>query len=106
MIAVFLLVVRNSHSFPTRRSSDLTRTTIRAIRSPGACGCPVDPSGSSPPRPAPVREHGAAGCPAWDTRPRRRTPGGTPVAVVGRSDEHTSELQSRENLVCRLLLVK
>src|SRR5690606_40369602 len=24
--------------------------------------------------------------------------------VIGRSEEHTSELQSRENLVCRLLL--
>src|SRR5690606_28992151 len=32
--------------------------------------------------------------------------GGTPVAIVGRSEEHTSELQSRENLVCRLLLEK
>src|SRR5690606_1858654 len=29
-----------------------------------------------------------------------------PVALVGRSEEHTSELQSRENLVCRLLLEK
>src|SRR5690606_15923321 len=32
---------------------------------------------------------------------------GIPVTVVGqqkRSEEHTSELQSRENLVCRLLL--
>src|SRR5690606_39701738 len=28
------------------------------------------------------------------------------VAVVDRSEEHTSELQSRENLVCRLLLEK
>src|SRR5690606_39753543 len=28
------------------------------------------------------------------------------VAVEGRSEEHTSELQSRENLVCRLLLEK
>src|SRR5690606_39364941 len=27
-------------------------------------------------------------------------------AGVGRSEEHTSELQSRENLVCRLLLEK
>src|SRR5690606_39390227 len=27
-------------------------------------------------------------------------------AVGGRSEEHTSELQSRENLVCRLLLEK
>src|SRR5690606_41544739 len=26
--------------------------------------------------------------------------------VVGRSEEHTSELQSRENIVCRLLLEK
>src|SRR5690606_41352035 len=26
--------------------------------------------------------------------------------VIGRSEEHTSELQSRENLVCRLLLEK
>src|SRR5690606_41872731 len=26
--------------------------------------------------------------------------------MVGRSEEHTSELQSRENLVCRLLLEK
>src|SRR5690606_39755075 len=26
------------------------------------------------------------------------------VLIVGRSEEHTSELQSRENLVCRLLL--
>src|SRR5690606_41960740 len=28
------------------------------------------------------------------------------VAVPARSEEHTSELQSRENLVCRLLLEK
>src|SRR2546430_17660129 len=29
-----------------------------------------------------------------------------PVALVGRSEEHTSELQSQSNLVCRLLLEK
>src|SRR5690606_39711387 len=28
------------------------------------------------------------------------------LGAVGRSEEHTSELQSRENLVCRLLLEK
>src|SRR5690606_41306114 len=28
------------------------------------------------------------------------------LEFVGRSEEHTSELQSRENLVCRLLLEK
>src|SRR5690606_39468885 len=31
---------------------------------------------------------------------------GRPVVVQCRSEEHTSELQSRENLVCRLLLEK
>src|SRR5436309_6239323 len=35
----------------------------------------------------------------------RQAPGPGPVpAGVGRSEEHTSELQSRENLVCRLLV--
>src|SRR5690606_41261945 len=31
---------------------------------------------------------------------------GTVQAIFERSEEHTSELQSRENLVCRLLLEK
>src|SRR5690606_39571967 len=34
------------------------------------------------------------------------TIGATMLAVLTRSEEHTSELQSRENLVCRLLLEK
>src|SRR5690606_41308451 len=46
--------------------------------------------------PAPGRRHGASG-PAG----RRHRLDGAP-----RSEEHTSELQSRENLVCRLLLEK
>src|SRR5207302_8801795 len=33
-------------------------------------------------------------------------PGGVHAIGVNRSEEHTSELQSRENLVCRLLLEK
>src|SRR3712207_8535816 len=32
--------------------------------------------------------------------------GGDPRRTVGRSEEHTSELQSRQYLVCRLLLEK
>src|SRR5687768_18299047 len=36
---------------------------------------------------------------------RREVPGG-PAEVAGRSEEHTSELQSRLHLVCRLLLEK
>src|SRR5690606_40298874 len=52
---------------------------------------------------------------AWRTRRRRRPaprecPARRPCPPPGRrsdrSEEHTSELQSRENLVCRLLLEK
>src|SRR5688572_33215234 len=36
-----------------------------------------------------------------------KTPGGWDADIaVGRSEEHTSELQSQSNLVCRLLLEK
>src|SRR5207249_9575560 len=38
----------------------------------------------------------------WRPPPRSNAPGVTPV----RSEEHTSELQSRFDLVCRLLLEK
>src|SRR5690606_40176836 len=37
---------------------------------------------------------------------RLDTPASQPVLPLVRSEEHTSELQSRENLVCRLLLEK
>src|SRR5690606_41407432 len=47
----------------------------------------------------------AAGYPG--PRPEHRaTPGSFERATSARSEEHTSELQSRENLVCRLLLEK
>src|SRR5207237_9111746 len=76
------------HSFPTRRSSDLRRRATAA----------------------PVRgEHrGRLGA-----RPRDRSvwsarlaPGRRTTDEGGRSEEHTSELQSHLNLVCRLLLEK
>src|SRR5207302_8007528 len=50
--------------------------------------------------------------PALGGRPPARAPhrgargGGRPEQGARRSEEHTSELQSRENLVCRLLLEK
>src|SRR6266403_4847408 len=58
---------------------------------------PVEP----PARPAAVRRHldhalGILGVGAIDRRSRR----------ADRSEEHTSELQSRRDLVCRLLLEK
>src|SRR3712207_8843683 len=55
---------------------------------------------SGPPLP-PGRGGSAVRAPG--TRGRRRDPRRTPR---GRSEEHTSELQSRQYLVCRLLLEK
>src|SRR6266496_5480652 len=42
----------------------------------------------------------------WVRRPRLAESVGRVGAVAGRSEEHTSELQSRRDLVCRLLLEK
>src|SRR3712207_6864243 len=46
--------------------------------------------------------------PPGSSQTRRRPPGGTPSPTEARerSEEHTSELQSRQYLVCRLLLEK
>src|SRR2546430_12860637 len=43
--------------------------------------------------------------PRWSSRPAC-IPTITPRTIPGRSEEHTSELQSQSNLVCRLLLEK
>src|SRR5206468_8488657 len=53
----------------------------------------------------------AASVPQWKTLrgvpPRRRSPeNARPNRLLYRSEEHTSELQSRSDLVCRLLLEK
>src|SRR5207237_8164071 len=83
---------RYLHSFPTRRSSDLLRFR------PGA------PQGSE--LVDGFRRAGAArGC-AGDRHPRCRAVRGAPHRTGRRSEEHTSELQSHLNLVCRLLLEK
>src|SRR5437016_8421874 len=67
-----------------------------------------------PPVPAPVPAPGRLATPAVEP-PRNRAeavshfpgPGpSVPPAVPARSEEHTSELQSLTNLVCRLLLEK
>src|SRR5579883_2257966 len=48
------------------------------------------------------RSHGVECVPGREAcRPAQK-----PMRPKGRSEEHTSELQSRENLVCRLLLEK
>src|SRR2546421_7821605 len=42
----------------------------------------------------------------WDSRGFMLSSPGPSVAISSRSEEHTSELQSRSDLVCRLLLEK
>src|SRR5690606_39879549 len=79
---------RELHSFPTRRSSDLTfvRWQPLSIR---AGKCMPEPS---------MRQR------LWGSK--SRSVSRSLMRWCGRSEEHTSELQSRENLVCRLLLEK
>src|SRR5207237_3180773 len=71
---------RYLHSFPTRRSSDLRRSTMRSAFY--LKGYPRGQQRSTDQTVRRVREY------------------------PGRSEEHTSELQSHLNLVCRLLLEK
>src|SRR5690606_41025951 len=90
----------DSHSFPTRRSSDLTHRRWDAER--GAVHVLARLSGH-------VLE-------ARHEEDLLRAMAGTLreytgvdavlIRLLERSEEHTSELQSRENLVCRLLLEK
>src|SRR5947209_12944597 len=76
--------LRDLHSFPTRRSSDLPKN-IRNLPAVVQEGDVVRPAADN-----------------WLTRAIRTLFGWKP----GRSEEHTSELQSRQYLLCRLLLEK
>src|SRR5690606_41699967 len=98
--------VRDLHSFPTRRSSDLPRPVL--LRHPcmrPSCALPTllpgPPLLSGHPEEPTPREEARAGTGA---PPPTSSPTRTPCLPPSRSEEHTSELQSRENLVCRLLL--
>src|SRR5690606_41756169 len=55
---------------------------------------------------APANDRDDPGEPRLHGLRRRGRPSPESCARGGRSEEHTSELQSRENLVCRLLLEK
>src|SRR5206468_12758092 len=80
------------HSFPTRRSSDLLPTASA-----------MTIAGSSPPETTKSPIEISSGCSA--SRIRSSNPSYRPQRKI-RSEEHTSELQSRSDLVCRLLLEK
>src|SRR5699024_12178931 len=94
------------HSFPTRRSSDLLRTmmitTNSVARLAQRCGEFIGDSGGSLARGYPTSLALCILDAIYST-------GSHPAAVNNvvdryRSEEHTSELQSRFDLVCRLLL--
>src|SRR5690606_41913801 len=92
------------HSFPTRRSSDLPRPLPLSIRAPLRTHLAHhETSRRHLDHRASRSCHVSTKAPASSVRPTAR--GEAPMAAV-RSEEHTSELQSRENLVCRLLLEK
>src|SRR5690606_41378052 len=90
---------RDLHSFPTRRSSDLQITLRSSLNQT------VFYLQGSKPVPAPQLSQGIGLC----HNPGRCITDPDIVHLSApdqRSEEHTSELQSRENLVCRLLLEK
>src|SRR5690606_40334742 len=90
---------RDLHSFPTRRSSDLPSPRAEAeVRLTDSLFAP----GAHLPDTAAVHDWVAG----MSRRVWMRTQRAALDELDGRSEEHTSELQSRENLVCRLLLEK
>src|SRR5690606_41158007 len=93
-------VLRALLSFPTRRSSDMHHGTPAAA--PGGNDRQTHVS-----RGRRQRRRGRADERRGGTANGRRRCHSCPSDGLGRrSVEHTSELQSRENLVCRLLLEK
>src|SRR5438552_12566381 len=82
--------LRALHSFPTRRSSDLAGRAIPVVVRAAGAGADRGRVRAA----WGLRLGGAAGA------------GADHAAHALRSEEHTSELQSPDHLVCRLLLEK
>src|SRR5690606_41609064 len=96
---------RALHSSPTRRSSDLVPDVrgsdpLQEVQHPLA-GRPERVKHLHLPKVLTPHAHRPIGAVELQSERQRLRP--APVIDV-RSEEHTSELQSRENLVCRLLL--
>src|SRR5207249_6193836 len=91
------LVARNQECVRAKSTTTPNPTGLRLPRSPGSIGCEVCSSGGG--NEGIVRGIEDAAIEVAEVRASRK------VAKV-RSEEHTSELQSRFDLVCRLLLEK
>src|SRR5439155_12923189 len=94
---------RDLHSFPTRRSSDLatmshSQLPMRATPCASASCSSLFVRASFAFARSAVRSRTFSSSASWALRRARR--------ARSRSEEHTSELQSRGHLVCRLLLEK
>src|SRR5690606_40880883 len=90
-------------AFPTRRSSDLLASALATQDGRFYTGAAAEFGFSGQLEGIIVPPAGIWAADAWGfvwVTPKENPVGGT------RSEEHTSELQSRENLVCRLLLEK
>src|SRR5207302_9108723 len=95
------LHLRHLHSFPTRRSSDLSSSFFLTV-SASSLATPVFTALGTPS----TRSFASFRPRLVSSRTTLMTWIFLSPAPVRRSEEHTSELQSRENLVCRLLLEK
>src|SRR5690606_39797870 len=89
-------------AFPARRSSDLTAARTKLVNS----GCGLSGRDlSSGWNWTPMNHGWSCSSTISGSAPSGDVPENTSPAF-SRSEEHTSELQSREKLVCRLLLEK
>src|SRR5699024_12517405 len=94
------VALRVLHSFPTRRSSDLGEVQLDVLRQRGVPVGDDEPVPALPVRIGGIMTHALLVQQVGERCERHGR------AWVARSEEHTSELQSRFDLVCRLLLEK
>src|SRR5438874_8063511 len=80
---------RDLHSFPTRRSSDLKKLREEQHKARAEQLAQIEEAQANE---------------QWERTARRQAK--VESILLERSEEHTSELQSRRDLVCRLLLEK
>src|SRR3989475_7334594 len=79
---------------------------IGPTRTRSSCGNPCSRESGAGHRDCADAE-GGVGSAGWDfSKGPARPPRSQRCGATGRSEEHTSELQSQSNLVCRLLLEK